>query len=190
MNIAQNITDLSSASTFEQVFNGYYQQLASFSYTYVQSHEVAEDIVQEMFSNIWTKVDKIDIRTNIKSYLYGATRNACLNYLKHQKIERKYEAQEMQKPTYNDVDFLELDELEKEIEVALNKMPERCREIFVMSRYEEKRYKEIAEELDLSIKTVENQMGKALKVMRSSLARYLPVAILLLLSKLLKELWG
>lgn len=188
MEIAQNITDLSNANTFEHIFKEYYSQLASFSYQYVKSHDVGEEIVQEMFSNVWAKADKIDIRTNVKSYLYGATRNACLNYLKHQKIERRYEEHEMLKPNYHDINFLELDELQIEIEKALDKLPEKCREIFVMSRYEEKKYKEIAEELGLSIKTVENQMSRALKVMRASLGKYLPAMLLFVLLRMLKDL--
>jgi RNA polymerase sigma-70 factor (ECF subfamily) len=154
----------------------------------VKSHDTAEEIVQEMFSSIWIKVESIEIRTSVKSYLFGAVRNACLNYLKHQKIERKYEEHELHKPDFHDIDFLELDELQDKIDEALKSLPDKCREIFEMSRFEEKKYKEIAENLGLSIKTVETQMSRALKVMRNSLGKYLPITLLIILSWMLKNL--
>jgi len=174
-----NITDLTNERAFEQVFKSFYQPLTAFAFQYVDDHEVAEEVVQEMFSSIWTKASQIEIRTTIKSYLYGAVRNACLNHLKHEKIKRKYEEHEMYNSEYDEVNFLELEELQEEIDKALAGLPEKCREIFEMSRYEEKKYKEIADELGLSIKTVETQMGRALKHMRTSLGRYLPVWLVL-----------
>ncbi|SMD36767.1 RNA polymerase sigma-70 factor, ECF subfamily [Reichenbachiella faecimaris] len=190
LEIVKNITDLSNKNTFEKVFRTYYQQLAAFAYQYVESHETAEEIVQDVFTNVWTKSDQIEIRTAVKSYLYGAVRNACLNFIKHKKIERRYEEQELLKADGYETDFLELDELQKEIDAALDQLPEKCRQIFEMSRFEEKKYKEIAEELGLSIKTVENQMGRALKVMRTALSRYLPSFIFWIISALQKNLWG
>ncbi|MEP2025105.1 MAG: RNA polymerase sigma-70 factor [Reichenbachiella sp.] len=190
MEIAKNITDLSNENTFEKVFKAYYQQLAAFAYQYVESHETAEEIVQDVFTNVWSKSDQIEIRTAVKSYLYGAVRNACLNFIKHKKIERRYEEQELLKSDGFETDFLELDELQMEIDAALNQLPEKCRQIFEMSRFEEKKYKEIAEELGLSIKTVENQMGRALKVMRTALSRHLPSIVFWLITVLQKNLWG
>ncbi|WP_420581796.1 RNA polymerase sigma-70 factor [Reichenbachiella sp.] len=190
MESTKNITDLSDKRTFEKVFKDYYQQLSAFAYSYVESHEIAEEIVQDTFTNVWSKSDRIEIRTAVKSYLYGAVRNACLNYLKHKKIERRYEEQEQWKTESFETDFLELDELQNEIDAGLAQLPEKCRQIFEMSRFEEKKYKEIAEELGLSIKTVENQMGRALKVMRFALSRHLPSYIIGFISVLQKNLWG
>lgn len=172
------------------MFRAYYQQLAAFAYQYVESHETAEEIVQDVFTNVWSKSGQIEIRTAVKSYLYGAVRNACLNYIKHKKIERRYEEQEMLKPEGYETDFLELDELKTEIDAALDQLPEKCRQIFEMSRFEEKKYKEIAEELGLSIKTVENQVGRALKVMRTALSRHLPSFVFWMIAVLQKNLWG
>lgn len=184
------MVDLSSDDAFEEAFNTYYRQLAAFSFQYVDDHDLAEEIVQEVFSTVWQKAKEIEIRTSVKSYLYGAVRNACLNYLKHKKIERRYEEQEKSKSSIYDVDVVELDELQAEIDSALNQLPEKCRQIFEMSRFEEKKYKEIATELNISIKTVENQIGRALKVMHSSLGKYLPGFIPWVISLIQKCLWG
>ncbi|MFY0627137.1 MAG: RNA polymerase sigma-70 factor [Reichenbachiella sp.] len=183
-----NLTDLSQEKTFEKVFQSYYQQLAAFAFQYLSDHDLAEEMVQETFSNIWHKAHNIEIRTTVKSYLYGAVRNGCLNYIKHQEIERKFEASEKRKDDFDQIDFLELEELQSEIDKALEKLPEKCRQIFEMSRYEDKMYKEIAEELGISIKTVETQMGRALKVMRSSLNRYLPALIFWIIYHVNKDL--
>ena len=174
------LTDLTNEQTFEKVFHTYYSQLCAFAYQYLGDHDSAEETVQDVFSNVWTKAAQIEVRTTVKSYLYGATRNACLNFLKHEKIERRYEHQEMRRTDYHETDFLELDELQKEIDAALDKLPEKCRQIFMMSRYEEKKYQEIADELGISVKTVETQMGRALKVMRESLGKYLPMIVFLI----------
>ncbi len=144
--------------------------------------EAAEEIVQELFSDMWIKTDLLKIKTSIKSYLFGAVRNACLNHIKHQKVEQKYVDRTRFTAQQDDAtDFLELDELREKIAAALDKIPEKCREIFELNRFEGKRYKEIAEELNLSLKTVENQMGKALKIMRDELGEYLPAILLLMI---------
>ncbi len=174
----QNIANLKDPDTFESVFRSYYDQLAAFAYQYVSNTDLAEEIVQEMFSNLWAKSDGITIKTSIKSYLYGSVRNACLNHLKHLKVQKQHQEYEMQKSDFQEVDFLELDELQQKIDEALAKLPTKCREVFELSRFEEMKYKEIAVELNISIKTVESQMGRALKVMRDSLGKYLPSFIL------------
>lgn len=190
---AKSITDLSDAGAFESIFKAYYDQLTGFAYQYVNGHETAEEIVQETFSNIWLKADKINVKTSVKSYLYGAVRNACLNHLKHEKVKRRHQDEQLLKnnlDTYDEVNFLELDELQQEIENAIEKLPEKCKEIFLMSRYEEKKNKEIAAELGLSLKTIENQMGRALKSLRLSLGKYLPGVLIAGISWLIKSLWG
>ncbi len=142
----------------------------------------AEEIVQDVFMNVWSKTDSIQIQTTITSYLFGAVRNAAMNYLKHEKVQLKYaESQKASMSVSESVDILELDELKEKIADAMNQIPEKCREIFELNRMEGKRYKEIAEQLGLSLKTVENQMGKALKILREELGEYLPIIILFLM---------
>lgn len=181
LNPSTSISDLTNERTFEVVFKNYYSQLCAFAYQYLNDHDQAEEIVQEVFSNVWQKSSDIEIKTSVNSYLYGAVRNACLNYIKHQSIVRKHEAYEKQRSDFLSIDFLELDELQEEIDKALNKLPEKCREIFEMSRFEEKKYREIADELGISIKTVETQMARALKVMRATLEPYMPAILLWIL---------
>lgn len=182
---AQNIhvVNIADEKVFEGIFRDYYSGLAGFALKYVKDTEVAEEIVQELFSDMWSKTDLLRIKTSLRSYLFGAVRNACLNYIKHQKVKQKHaERTRFSAPQNEATDFLELDELKQKIEVALDKIPEKCREIFELNRFEGKRYKEIADELNLSLKTVENQMGKALKIMREELGEYLVIALLFLVT--------
>jgi RNA polymerase sigma-70 factor (ECF subfamily) len=176
-----HVVNVGDEKVFESIFREYYSPLASFAMKYVKDDVVAEEIVQELFSDIWTRTSLLQIRTSIKSYLFGAVRNASLNYIKHQKVEQAYADRTRLTARQEDaVDFLELDELKEKIAKAMDKIPEKCREIFELNRFEGKRYKEIADELNLSLKTVENQMGKALKIMRDELGDYLPIILFLL----------
>ena len=144
-----------------------------FAYNYLEDGDAAEDIVQEVFSTVWSKASEIDIRTNLKSYLFGAVRNACLNVLKHRKVVDSHEKEVGGIESFLDVDFLEMDELQSKVNEALEALPEKRRQIFEMSRYEGKKYHEIAAELDISIKTVETQMGRTLRHLREILGPYL-----------------
>lgn len=156
----------------------HYSELVGFAYKYVDQQEVAEEVVQDVFMTLWANAARIEIQTSLKSYLYGAVRNSSLNYIKHEKVARKYVERQLQASRNQETtDFLELDELNDKIVAALDKIPEKCREIFELNRFEGKRYKEIAEHLNLSLKTVENQMGKALKILRAELGEYLPLVL-------------
>lgn len=176
-----HLINLKDEKAFENIFKTYYSSLASFAMKYVKEPELAEEIVQEMFSNMWIRHETLRIQTSLKSYLFGAVRNACLNYIKHQKVEQKYAGHTLRTASKEEAtDFLELDELKAKIALAMDKIPAKCREIFELNRFEGKRYKEIADELNLSLKTVENQMGKALKILRDELGEYLVVALWLM----------
>jgi RNA polymerase sigma-70 factor, ECF subfamily len=164
---------------FELLFKSQYVGLVKFAQRYVDEVETAEELVQDVFVNIWSNLEDIHIQSTIQSYLFGSVRNAALNYLKHQKVVSKYaDNQRMYVDNSEHVDFLELDELKNRLAEAMNKIPEKCREIFELNRFEGKRYKEIAAELGISLKTVENQMGKALKILREELGEYLPLLFL------------
>lgn len=178
------IPDLTNEAVFESLFRTHYAPLATFALRYVSDRELAEEIVQEMFTNLWSGARDIQIKTSVKSYLFGSVRNACLNYLKHQKVKEAYAQSQWNRMEFDATDYIELDELETQIAGALEKLPGRCREIFELSRLEGMRYKEIANHLKLSLKTVENQMGKALAILRDELGDYLPLLWLHLL------VWG
>jgi RNA polymerase sigma-70 factor (ECF subfamily) len=132
---------------------------------------------------VWEKRETLAIRTSVRPYLYAMVRNACLNILKHEKIKQKYVGEEMalaDRSHDSVADAVASNELEYRIKVAMEELPEQCRMVFKLSRFEELKYAEIADQLNISIKTVENHMGKALRIMREQLKDYLPVIIVLL----------
>lgn len=167
------LTTLSDPAKFEDLFKRYYAALCSFAYQYTTDHDVAEEIVQDTFTYLWENSNRIQIRTTLESYLYGAIRNAALNHLKRQKVHEKYELHTKTQEITRSENFIELDELEEAIDKALAALPEKCREIFEMSRYRGMTYVEISNALNISIKTVETQMSRALKSLRQALKHYM-----------------
>ena len=168
---------------FEMLFKTYYQPLCRYATSYLKDPDSAEEVVQAAFIGFWEKRESISIETSVKSYLYRAIRNACLNELKHEQVKQKFAAGEVTKgeALSESADHLAIHlELEDKIRAAIQTLPEQCRLIFTMSRFEELKYQEIADQLGLSVKTVENQMGKALKIMRAQLKEYLPLLAILM----------
>ena len=174
-------------TAFEMIFKTYYQPLCNYAYSFVQDRDEAEEIVQSTFLSVWEKREALAIHTGVKPYLYAMVRNASLNIIKHEKIKQQHAAIEMavaEKSAESVTRTVMASELEDRIYKALNKLPEQCRLVFKLSRFEELKYAEIAEQLNISVKTVENQMGKALKIMREQLKDYLPLLIVLMSSLL------
>jgi len=170
-------------TAFEMLFRTYYQPLCKYAFTFVQDRDEAEEIVQSTFLNIWEKRESLSIHTGIKPYLYAMVRNACLNVLKHEKIKQQHATMEMavaERSVESVARTIMASELETKIYRAMDQLPEQCRLIFKLSRFEELKYAEIAQQLHISIKTVENQMGKALRIMREQLKDYLPLLIILM----------
>jgi RNA polymerase sigma-70 factor (ECF subfamily) len=168
---------------FEKAFKEHFRALHAYAFTIIRDEEQAEEIVQNMFFKLWEKKEQIDEISSLKAYLYRATHNESLNYLKHTKVRAAYETyiKSSNSEGGDAVDTLSTKELQMKIDKALNELPEQCRTIFQMSRFEELKYREIAEQLNLSVKTVENQMGKALKVLREKLADCLPILFIIIL---------
>src|SRR5687767_10892213 len=139
-------------------FKTLYQPLCNYAYTFLQDKEEAEEIVQSTFLSVWEKRDSLNIRNSAKSYLYAMVRNACLNVIKHEKIKQKHAGEELALAdrAYESVAHtITSQELETRIQQAIEKLPEQCRLVFKLSRFEELKYQEIAAQLDISIKTVE-----------------------------------
>jgi RNA polymerase sigma-70 factor (ECF subfamily) len=141
---------------------------------------IARDLVQEVFVDLWRRRNDLKITTSVKAYLRTAARNKSLNYVRDQKMtfEDQEQHPNIQSNQVSANDQLEADELQAIIDRAIDQLPERCRLVFSLSRFEELSYKEIAEQLDISTKTVENQISKALKLLRNSLAPYIDKGML------------
>jgi len=177
---------LSPEDSFEQVFRSHFKNLHAYACTILRDPAAAEEVVQNVFVKMWEKKEDLAIRENVSVYLYRAVHNGSLNHLKHLKVRSAYQSYTMRRHTPNDSERasekITLGELEQNLQKALHELPEQCRTIFQLSRFEELKYREIADRLGLSIKTVENQMGKALRLLRLKLVDFLPILSLLLLT--------
>ena len=164
------------AKAFEQVFKENYAALCGYARKYVYEIELAEEIVQSLFLKLWEKRETIAISTSLKSYLFRSVHNNCINHIKHEKIKSKHHEHVNYYRRYNTADhskFYREPDLEKRINDAIESLPKQRKRVFKMSRQEGLKYREIAEKMGISIKTVEVQMGKALQLMREELKMYL-----------------
>jgi len=165
---------LKDEQAFELFFRKYFARLCTYANKVLNDPEEAREITQEAFIKIWEGREEIDPEESLKSYIFKITRNLCINKLRKRKVESKYA--ELYKYVY--VENLEISGLEtilgKELEDnlvhSIGKLPPECRKVFELSRVEGLKYKEIACTLNISVKTVEAQMSKALRVLRSCLA--------------------
>jgi len=165
---------------FKTVFNDYYERLCNYANTYINNMDEAEEMVQGTFLTLWEKRDVIDIHTSVKSYLYRAVHNNCVNRIKQLKVRREHREEYLH---YVDIQYDQASqdligkELEKQIAAAIESLPPQCQTVFKLSRLENLTYNEIAEQLSLSVKTIENHMIKALRILRERLKEYLPLLI-------------
>jgi RNA polymerase sigma-70 factor (ECF subfamily) len=158
------------------VFRTHYAGMASFVQRFVHTPQVAEELVQDIFLKLWTKRAQLTEIETLKTYLYRAARNQALNHLRRLKLERRWQEEHADDSegmtTYAADDDASEQELAAAVHEAVGRLPPRCREIFLLSRDGGLTYAEIARSLDISIKTVETQMGRALKALRGALARF------------------
>lgn len=167
--------------SFEALFRAEFKGLCFFAQRYVKDYETARELVQEAFVGLWEKRAVIDTSRPYKSYLSTAIHNKCQNYLRD---NRKFSTDLLQIENLLELsdpdsfDHIVKEELSAAIEAAIAELPEKCREIFLLSRFENLKYHEIAEKLDLSQKTVEAQMSKALQHMRLRLSAYIPLLLI------------
>lgn len=168
---------------FEELFHTHYASLCRFAAQYLNDRSDSEEIVQEVFVNLWQKRDSIDPAKQVKTYLFTAVRNRCLNYIRDRKKFRSFylDVEVEQAFPIQDRDLLTSQEEMEMITKALEKLPEKCREVFELSRFDNMRYHEIASHLNISVKTVEAQVSKALKILREELKNLLWAIILLLI---------
>lgn len=169
---------------FEQVFKDNFKSLYAYAATILKDSDDAEEMVQNVFFKLWEKKERMHELQSVTAYLYRAVHNECMNFIKHEKVKTAYESHAVHHGdiTSKAQDNAEAKELQRRLASAMNDLPEQCRTIFQMSRFEELKYREIADKMGLSVKTVENQMGKALKILRIKLADYITVIGLLLIT--------
>lgn len=180
----QRMLNSSSYRTFDRaqfdlLFKSHFQYLCNFSNQYVEDFEAAQDITQKAFITLWEKRSDIDPKLSIKSYLFTIVKNRSLNYIRdNQKFRSKVldiDCGDIEIGV-EEAHFAE-EELRQQIEQALATLPEKCRKVFEMSRFQDKKYKEIAAELEIAQKTVEAHMSKAIKTLREYLKHFLLILI-------------
>ena len=164
------------------IFNLYYPRLLFFAKSYVKHHEDAEEIVQDVFVKLFAS-DKatLKVKSSLNGLLFTMTKNACLDFLRKKKHTLYIDDNSLQKEylinykAMDDKESMQIieRELEEQIKLAIAQLPEKCRNVFVKSRFEGAKNKEISEDLNISIKTVENHITKALKHMKEKLSDYL-----------------
>jgi RNA polymerase sigma-70 factor (ECF subfamily) len=160
----------------EKLFKENHKRLCNVVNRIINNREAAEDVVQEMFIKLWRKKDELTIESSLKGYLFKMASHAAINYLetnKRFKLNEEITDRNSSELVVNESNYLEGKELADKIEQAIKNLPPKCKAIFLLSRYEGMKYQEIADHLNLSLKTVENQMGIALQKLREDLTNYL-----------------
>ena len=168
---------------FERFFRDFFPPLMAFARKILGDEDDAREVVQQVFINLWEKRSEVDLSTSLKSYLFTSVHNRSLNAIRDRK---KFSSEEVP-DVAGDWDVsaqIESMELEGKIREAIDSLPEKCRKIFELNRFEGMKYAEIAGQLNISVKTVENQMSKALKILREQLGKYLTLLLYLLLNSL------
>ena len=162
---------LGDAVEFEKLFKSYFQLLVNFCYCFVEDVSIAENIVQEVFLKIWANREKLDPEIKIKFYLYRAVKNKALNHLRHLKVTKSSveDVYSYNIPGKTPEEEINEEEIVELLSKAIEELPEKCKIIFFMSKYDNLKYSEIAEILDISIRTVEYHMRRALKFLRKHL---------------------
>jgi RNA polymerase sigma-70 factor (ECF subfamily) len=169
-------------AAFELVFKTHYKNLYAYAFTILKDEDEAEETVQQVFFKLWERSEQLSIPGSVAAYLYRAVHNESLNFLKHQKVKEGYRlhvAYSMKNKSEQPQGRMIKKELEEKFRETLNELPEQCRTVFQLSRFEDMKYRDIAGKLDISVKTVENHMGKALKILRTKLVDFLPLLFIL-----------
>ncbi len=169
---------------FEELFKTHFKPLCGFANKYLKDVDLAKEIVHDVFVKLWEKREQIDMNKAVKSYLYTAVNNKSLNHIRDNKkfVNSDYIIENETDWNYSD-NLVEL-EIQEKITATLDSLPPKCREVFKLSRYENLKYKQIAERLNISVKTVESHMSKALKALRKNLSEYLTSLLLLIISQM------
>lgn len=160
------------ADLFKSIYTRYYSKMCVYASTLLNDEDEAEEIVQRIIMKLWEQRDIFQTIDNLQSYLFRTVKNSCFNQLAHKKIEEKYKSEAWIELKTLELKSLEVDfkeEKEEKIRKAVDELPERCREIVIMSKYNGLKQKEIAEKLNISVKAVESQITRAFSILRKAL---------------------
>jgi len=187
-NLLEKLKD-GDKNAFTRIFYIYNSRLSYFAKAYVIDEDIAANLVQDAFIQLWDNKKKLNDNTSIAAYLYTITRNNCLNYLKHQRVEAKYHQKVINdglelELNYGalrslDYDLRDFEEVEKIIDKTIEMLSPQCRQVFTMSRFENQSNDQIASKLDISVKAVEANITRALKIFRTELKDYLSLLFFL-----------
>lgn len=166
--------DINLEDNIELIFKKYYKFVCASIYRLIPDSNLAEDLAQDVFADLWRKRSTIKIKTSLKAYLRKTAVNRALNHIRKKHVLTNADDTDvlLNIPAMKQSESLEYVELQQYINKAIDKLPNRCRIVFMLSRFEEYSYKEISEELGISRKTVENQISRALKSLRKALKSY------------------
>lgn len=164
-----NLLTIKDLAAFDQIYRKYWSELFDVAYKRVQSTEKVEEIIQDLFVELWEKREQIEIRESVEAYLFGALKFRVLNHLRHEKMRASHlqVIREQAVMTTNNLEEeIYMNDLESAYKNQVNNLPEKCRAAFELSRQEQLSFKEIALRLDVSVNTVEKHVGKALRLLR------------------------
>ncbi len=172
--------------SFELIFKKYHQRLCFYAKKFVEDDVIAQDIVQDVFMNLWDSQEIIEMEVVLRAYLFKSVYNRCLNHLDHKKMADKHHEKINQNLKYLEVEYYNssdnqehsLFELEIKIDSSIESLPPQCRNVFEMSRLRGLKNREIADALNISIKVVEKHISKALIILRENLVEYLSLILL------------
>ena len=178
MDRTEKADDVSAAheTAFEHLFRRFFRELHVYSYSILRDWDLAEEVVQTLFLKMWENGSWQRVEISVKAFLYRSVYHESLNVLRQHQVTQRYRHHAMyvmRNEAEHPVARIELNELEERIRESLNRLPEKCRTIFQLSRFGELKYHEIASQLGISVKTVETQMGKAIRILKHDLKDYL-----------------
>jgi len=189
-----NGLELGDPKAFEELFFKYYTPLVVFALRMVSDEDMARELVQDIFVSFYEKRGSLNIHTSLKSHLYQSVRNRCLNYIKRDKLVRGHHQiifdQNKDNEAVSDRSMEEV-ELEQQLLLIINDLPDKCREVFELSRFDGKSNQEIADQMSISKRTVETQISKALKIVREKITKFSVITLFIgiALFKIMNELF-
>ena len=163
-------------TAFTVVFTKYYTDLVMFAYTILKNKDISEEITQEVFVKLWYNRKSLEISSSLRSFLLKSTKNKCIDWLRHQKIHNKYAEIQLNNNLlfHNETEnYLLYSELENILNKSIRELPEKINEAYCLNRFEGLTYQEIAEKLNVSVRTVEVRVSKALNLLRDKLKQYI-----------------